>query len=227
MTMFQHPDPLTLSEAVAHPHGPALEALDGDGSSLVAVTWLAAHLAAVDRILHPAIRHHLPEGRDRVRLLRGRDHRLQQMLWRLDRCLTGDLHQGAWSVQSVEQEVRDLLESHAAAEHRATAELEEVLSEPDCAVLTGRLAMAMLRAPTRPHPSTPHLPFAGALTFRVEALADRGRELMDNRSIPVPHRERPPVPLSRWGSYLTASPYPPAPRRAERDDSEPATGNRR
>jgi hypothetical protein len=80
-------------------------------NSLVAVTWASAHLAAAERVLYPLAARTLTDGRDRVRAQVDVDHRLQHVLWRLDRLLTGDVHQRWASAEHLEDELRHVCTS--------------------------------------------------------------------------------------------------------------------
>ena len=109
-----------LLQALHRPHEAAAEALgDGRADSLAAVTWVATHLGAVARVLHPVLSRRLPEGGPRVRVLADVDRQLQRALWRLDRRLTGDVHAAAGEVATLEHAVEVALRQHV--RHEATA----------------------------------------------------------------------------------------------------------
>ena len=211
------PGPPSLHQALEHPHRAALAALqDPSAHSLVAVTWCATHLAAVARVLHPAARRVLPHGRARLRVVMEADRQLQRALWRLDRRLTGDVHVSGRVVAELEDDVARALLAHARRESALVDELTGHLSQDEQAGLGVRLAQAVRRAPTRPHPDAPVSGPAAALAFRVEAGADHLRDLFDNRPQPSPHDVLAPVVPGRWGSYLLGAPFPPPQTEATR-----------
>jgi hypothetical protein len=203
------PSSLGLTDAVEAAHEHVRAALDdAQVNPLVAVGWAAAHLAAVERTLYPVAAHTVPAGRRRVRSQLGCDRRLHQALWRLDRRLTGDANAGTGPVDVLEQEVRQAVDAHAAGELPLVAQLERLLDVEAQRALVQRLDEAVLRAPSRPHPNTPHLRLTDGAVFRLDALVDRWRDLMEGRPESTPRRRRPARRPGRWGSYLMAMPYP-------------------
>jgi hypothetical protein len=201
--------PIDLSTAVTQPHEAALSGLTTGANPLITITWTSVHLAAVERVLYPAIARRLPGSRMAVRRLMAVDHRLQNALWRLDRRVTGDVRSSSLVVDDLVRQVRDLLAEHAHAEEALLAELQQVLADEEQAALIDRLAGVICRAPTRPHPNTPHSRVTDALAFRIESWCDSIRDSLDCRSIPSPRRVRAPHPIGRWGAYLTAQPFYP------------------
>ena len=194
-----------LVSAVEHAHQAALAVLDDpQASSLGAVAWLSVHLAAVDQVLYRKAERVLPEGAVRVARQRRADHRLVQALWRLDRRLTGDVHQGAVPVARLEREVRDLLATHTEGEHDVLRALSATLDGGEVQALVADLQRSALRGPTRPHPDLPHGRRTSWAVCWVEGVVDRARDLMDSRPVPTP--TRPPVlrRVTRWGAYGTA-----------------------
>lgn len=189
-----------------HAHEHALGALDDPAAnSLAAVTWASAHLAAVERVLYPVACRRVEHGRDLVREQSAVDHRLQLLLWQLDRRLTGDVHLGRVPVKLLEDGVRRELQAHADGEHRLVGALRDVLSREEQQELLDRLANALLRGPTRPHPDTRHGRLGG-VAFWFDGVVDRMRDSMDSRSVPTPHRTAVPRPMTRWGAYALGTP---------------------
>lgn len=192
---------------VEHAHERASDALDDPAvSSLVAVTWASAHLAAVQKVLYPLATRLLPDGRDRVDVQLAVDHRLQQVLWQLDRRLTGDVHLRSMSVDVLEAEVRRTLLDHTAGERSLVTDLDAVIEPRQRRALADGLATAMLRGPTRPHPNTRHGRYAGGLAFWFDGVLDRARDGLDSRIVPTPHRTGASRPMTRWGAYALGSP---------------------
>ena len=191
---------------VEHAHEQALAALDDPGaSSLGAVTWASAHLAAVQKVLYPLATGTVPDGPGRVRAQLAVDHRLQQVLWRLDRRLTGDVHLRSTSVDVLEAEVRRALVEHVTGERSLVAELDAALDPGQRRALDAGLARAMLRGPTRPHPNTPHGRYGSGLVFWFDGVVDRTRDSLDSRIVPTPHRTGASRPMTRWGAYALGS----------------------
>jgi hypothetical protein len=174
--------------------------------SLVAVTWASAHLAAVERVLYPVLARTLPDGRERIHAQVDIDHRLQNVLWLLDRLLTGDVHLRGASAQGLEDDLRRGLREHAEGERSLLASLQKVHGPEQQRELSERLNSALLRGPTRPHPHTPHGRLIGGLPFWFGGVVDRVRDTMDSRSVPTPHRTPVPRPMTRWGAYALGSP---------------------
>lgn len=210
---------LALRAAVTEPHARALEALDGDAPDVpIAVAWCSAHLVAADRMLYAAVQRRVPDGRRLVRGARQIDHTLQQAVCRLDRRLTGDQHLADVPVAVLVDQVRELLQAHADAEHQLVLVLEALLDRPEQQQLAASLSAATGDAPTRPHPHTRHTPASG-LVARVDAAVDRARDAMDNRVVSVGRRQRATRPVGRWGSYLLGTPYPNDAGRQQRADA--------
>lgn len=185
-----------------HAHDYALAALDDAmANSLVAVTWSSAHLAAVERVLHPQAARLLSGGRERVRAQTLVDSRLQRALWRLDRSLTGDVHMRGIRRDPLEDAVRVALREHAEGEHDLLTDLNVELDDDQRQDISRRLAVAMMRGPTRPHPTRP-LGGRTRMAFWFGGVVDRARDGMDGRSVPTPRRPVSPLPMTRWGAYM-------------------------
>lgn len=197
-----------LADATQQAHAHVVSALPPQAPTLDGVAWASVHLAAVERALYPAVLRRLPGFRSRVRMQMAVDKRLQQALWWLDRRLTGDMASASTPVEHLVGRLLRRFDEHCAGEAALLAELCEVLDEGGQKTLAGDVAALMTRAPTRPHPHTPHLGFTDPLTFAVESWVDRIRDQMDNRSVCTPRQPRVVHPVGKWGAYLTAQPYP-------------------
>lgn len=204
-----HPAPdREVLQDVEHAHRHCLAALDDpDTNSLAAVTWASAHVAAVEHVLYPVAARTLRSGRERVRTQLAVDHRLQLALWRLDRRLTGDVHLARSPVLDLEEGVRRALRQHADGEQRLVTELCQALDAEQQRALSERLAAALQRGPTRPHPDTRHGRFAEGLGFWLGGAVDRLRDGLDSRTVPTPRPMTRPRPLGRWGAYLLGVPF--------------------
>lgn len=198
-----------LLAVVDESHDLVLAALeDPQVGGLSAVTWCSEHLVAADRVLYAAAQRRVPDWRRRVRAARAADHALQQALCRLDRRLTGDLHLAVRTVDALAEQVRQRLRVHADAERRLVAALVDELAPQEQQELADRLAAATAAAPTRPHPHTRHTPLS-ALVARVDAVVDRARDVLDNRTVPSDRHARRIREPGRWGCYLMGAPFPP------------------
>lgn len=198
-----------LRDAVAEAHDHVLAGLgEPERAGPAAVAWGSAHLVAVDRVLYAAARSVLPDARRRLHLLRLTDRSLQRALFRLDRRLTGDVHLDGVPVSEVAHEVHGRLRDHVRRERRLLDALSAALTPEQCRDLAERLAAATATAPTRPHPHTPHTP-ASRLVSWADAVVDRVRDVMDNRTTALGRPVRAPRPQGRWGSYLLGAPSGP------------------
>lgn len=195
--------PTDLVDAIEHAHREAAVALEArDRGLLDAVGWLSAHLAAVERAVHPVALRHLPDGAERLRAQRATAHALQHTLFLLDRRLTGDTRTSRIAVDRLVVRVREQLDAHTAGEHDLLAALAAALPEPRSRTLADAYAAASAHAPTRPHPFTPDRRGLRALAFHVDAVVDRVRDLLDNRRAPTREPRRAPRAPGRWGLYL-------------------------
>jgi hypothetical protein len=209
MTAVPAPLHPQLLQALHRPHEAASAALaDGQADSLAAVTWVATHLGAVSRVLHPVLARRLPEGGLRVKVLADVDRQLQRALWQLDRRLTGDVHGATREVRALEGTVAAALQQHARQEGAAVDELVQQLTGQEQVELAERLEHAVKHAPTRPHPDAPVRGPVAGIAYRIDAGADHLRDLMDNRDVPSPHDVPLPLVPGRWGSYVMGRHFP-------------------
>ena len=204
-----HPQPsitLALFEAIDRAHREADLALDGHGTAMLdAVAWLSAHLAAVDHAVHPIAVRVLPDARVQISAQRNSAHHLQHSLWLLDRRLTGDTHTSRLAVEPLVADVRTRLDEHTRGEHDLLAALAGTLTAADVEALTAAYTAAVDHAPTRPHPLNPDRPGLRGIAFRLDAIVDRVRDLLDNRHAPTRRPRRPPRAPGKWGLYLLGS----------------------
>src|SRR5688500_7134924 len=116
--------PGDLASLVTASHELARTALEaGPPGAEGAVAWLSSHLAAMDCVVHAAVKHALPEGHRRVHELQTCDHLLQQSVLRLDRRLTGDVHLADLPLRVFVDDVRADLRAHVQLEGRAVDDL--------------------------------------------------------------------------------------------------------
>ena len=170
------------------------------------VTWLSAHLAALDRAVYPVVRRSLPDGRALVAVHRQQVSRISHLLRVLERHYSGDILAAAVDSGSITEELRPLVAEHYRAVSSLVGSLSEVLDQPAQEALAADYERALRQAPTRPHP---HLAHAGPLTpvvFWMDSARDRLLDTMDGRLIAVPRRPRRQVKPGLWGSYWLGQP---------------------
>lgn len=207
MSTMHVPTESPLRQELDRPHDVARAVLqDPEGNPLQAVAWCATHLGAVARVLHPAARRGRPHVQDRLHEAFAADHALQQALWSLDRRLTGDARLSHVDLERLQDEVLQALDGHARRETALLDALLPQLSEQDQQALADRLAQAVRRAPTRPHPDAPQHGALGLLAFGLDAGVDHLRDTLDSRSWPTPHDPPATRRPGRWGSYLLGVP---------------------
>jgi hypothetical protein len=177
-----------------------------DTPVLDVVTWLSAHLAALDHAVYPVVRRSLPDGRAIVAAHRQQVSRISHLLRVLERHHSGDILAASVDSQSVVEELRPLVADHYRAVSALVGSLSEVLDQPAQEALAANYERALRAAPTRPHP---HLVHAGPLTpvvFWMGSARDRILDTMDGRHIPVPRRTRRQTKPGLWGSYWLGQP---------------------
>jgi hypothetical protein len=173
---------------------PQVHPLDG-------IVWFSAHLTAMHHVIHPAARRVLSD-RQIVDALRRGTIRIERSLRRLEQLYCGDALgaglDGAWA----SHELVHQLNEQAELEHELLHRLSAALTVEQQQELLASYEHALERAPTRPHPHTPHGRRLEALVFFVNARRDRLMDTMDSRPIPTPHPLRKAVKNGRWSDYL-------------------------
>ena len=166
---------------------------------------LSRHLAAVQDVLHPAVRRHLPEGKawvaEQVHLAR----HIERVMRAIEGSLYGEVHDLLLSRQQMWDELIRLLDDHDRAEEEAVAALAQRLTPAQQESFGAAFVGAVRCALTRPHPYSPHSHALGRLSNRMWSLADRAMDEMDGRVIPH-EPPKPPAPKSLWGQYLLGQP---------------------
>ena len=167
---------------------------------------LSRHLAAVQEVLYPAVRRHLPpEGKawvaDQVHLAR----HIERVMRVIEGSLYGEVHDLLLSRQQMWDELIRLLDDHDRAEEEAVAVLLQRLTPDQQESFGAAFAGAVRRTPTRPHPYSPHSQALGRWSNRMWSLADRAMDEMDGRVIPH-EPPKPPSPKTLWGQYLLGQP---------------------
>jgi hypothetical protein len=198
-----------LTCVVEDAHTQAAAALTTDTPvPLDAVVWLSAHLAAVGRVITPVATRWLGEPKALLREGQRRDMELERMLRIAERRHSGDVLAAGLRSERVRAAIMTRLDDHAEIEHARLAALDGVLDDDERHRLAESYLVALVKAPTRPHPHLPHHGLPGAIAFRVDAMRDRVLDTMDSRHVPLPrlpHETRKP---GRWGSYLLGQMQP-------------------
>lgn len=170
---------------------------------------LSRHLAAIDDVLLPPARRATPDGRQRMREYVRDARQLEATLHRLKGRLYGD---GTAHIDwdSLWRELDAELAEHATHEDQLVHALVASLTEEEAAHLAEELANAEERAPTRPHPYTPHTGILGRLAHRLWRIADGFWDQAEGRIIPRRESQPPARPDSLMHRYFTgAPPHPP------------------
>ena len=202
-----HCDELSAAVEAAHEH--ALRVLTDSGSSdLEAVSWLAAHLAAVDDVIDRLLRRHAIAEGSELRAQQEANRRLQHDLRIFEQALAGDALAARLDVAACRSRVVSALAAHAAGEHLLLDRLGRAIGAEATSVAAGRYRRALASGPTRPHPhlAASRLPVLGTFVRRVARARDHVLDVLDGRHNPLPRQRRPHGEPGRWGHYLLGTP---------------------
>lgn len=174
------------------------------------------HLNAVDAVLLPAVRKHMPDGGHVVHDYLRSAKNLELALAHVKAREYGSAYDANRSWESVWHDVGDALAAHRRAETDVVDRLTERLAGGDLDALTERLHRAEPGAPSRPHPYTPHTGLAGQFARRVMHAVDSFWDTAEGRMVPRATRPQRRAP-GRFVQYLLADPRfdeeePPAPK---------------
>lgn len=174
------------------------------------------HLTAIDDALLPVARRRLTGGRHLVTEYVLQSKELEVALHMMKARLYGDVRHSRRPCGELWARVRQLLAEHEGQENVIVDGLEAVLSEHELAALGHRLRRTEERAPTRPHPYSPHTGLVGRVTHRVWSVVDGFWDTAEGRVIP--HQAPPlhPARDSLLTRYALGAPRFDDPRRAER-----------
>lgn len=176
-----------LSTTIEAAHEQALRALTEPGAGRFdAVVWLSAHLSAVDHVLRPAVRRHLPHALTGWQTHLRTDRHLQHWLRVWEQLVAGDGHAMRSDAAGVRHEVVRLLTVHAADEHLLVMSLAEAVGADATKALAARYTHALTHGPTRPHPYVARWPRLNSLSYAVQRVRDHALDTLDSRSIPIP-----------------------------------------
>lgn len=171
-------------------------------------TFLAAaskHLNAVDAVLLPAARHHLPDGEQVVHDYQHAAKELEIVLAHVKGREYGSVYDAEWAWEDVWREVGEALAAHRRCESRLVDELASRTDPAELDRLAERLHGAEASAPTRPHPYTPHTGLAGLVARRILHAVDSFWDTAEGRMVPRPHRPSRGRP-GKFAQYLLADP---------------------
>ncbi|PSL06759.1 hypothetical protein CLV30_102147 [Haloactinopolyspora alba] len=167
---------------------------------------MSRHIATVEDVLYPRARRLLPRtdglAAEQVRIARNVEHTMRA----IEGTYYGDAYAPAGPREPWWALMADLLAEHDRAERVLLARLCAAMSPDELDELTVRFATVLERAPTRPHPYSPHSPRLSRWQHRFWAVADRMMDAMDNRVIPTKPRTRHGAPDSLLTQYLVGSP---------------------
>ena len=194
-----------LARVVEHAPQQALDALSGK-RTLDAVGWASAHLAAVERAIHPVAVRRLSDGDTVVTASRHLSAHIEDGLRTLERLHTGDALVARIDGVRLRRRLAALVDDHIRVLDELVALLDDALSPADQHALAASYRRALEHAPTRPHPHAPHTGALGRIAFRVDALRDRVMDVMDSRHVPAPRAPREPVQPGPWGLWLLGQP---------------------
>jgi hypothetical protein len=197
----------TMQEAVRSRAG-AAAATRGRGVDTydAEVATLSGHLAAVETVVHPVARKRLPGGHASVAAQLRLARRVELHMRLLEGRLHGDTLAAPMSLGALQAQLTDLVALYCEGELSMARQLDAHLPAEQRRALVGALTSAVRRAPTRPHPYTPHPRGLGRLMFAVCAVWDRAFDVMDNRVVPAMRPPRSVPPLRTWDRYLLGRP---------------------
>ena len=163
-----------------------LDRLDNGGAGDAdVVTWVSEHLAALEQVVYPLARRHLP-GQQLVPVQEAQARGVEQALRRLHQRVTGDSAAMHLSLTGVRAQVQERLRAHEVGQRELEAHLREVLGPDAWADLVRRYRHALGTGPTRPHPSAPRTGWSGRLARSVLTRVDRLLDALDARSVHEP-----------------------------------------
>jgi hypothetical protein len=141
----------------------------------------AARLAAFERTVLPVAERRLGDGGTRAGQLREGGEQLNNVLYWLDRHLTGDARARTWPGDDLDQDIKAAVSHYSEMERGLIDELAGTLDEADLTELVKSYHEAEQVAPTRPHPKLNYGGLLGGLTFRVAGLIDDVRDGTESR----------------------------------------------
>lgn len=183
-------------------------------------TFLATtsqHLHAVDAVLLAQAQGTLAGCGELVRDYLSSTKELEVVLAHVKAHEYGSVYESSFAWPRVWGDVDIALADHHRQEDRLTERLTEALDDRQLEDLTERLREAEVRAPSRPHPYTPHTGPLGRVARTVMHVADRFWDTVEGRMVPEPERpaKKPPGLVAQ---YFLADP--------RFDEDQPPPGSR-
>lgn len=205
-TECTHCDELSTAVEAAHEH--ALRAFtDPDGNYLAGISWLSAHLGAVDESIGRFLRRHSIASAAELREQRAVNRRLHHELRTLEQALAGDALAARVDISASHDRIITALAEHAAGEHLLLDRLGRHMGAETAAAVAARYHNALVIGPTRPHPRLPStLPVIGGVVRRAARVRDHVLDTLDGRHNPLPRQRRSRREPGRWGHYLLGTP---------------------
>jgi hypothetical protein len=191
-----------FSATIEAAHQRALRALTEQAAPLDTVIWLSAHLAAVDRVVLPAVRRHLRDAEAAIEEQERLSTEMHHALRMLEQLLAGDALARRHDRTQLTNALSALLARHASSEHKLLDALARALRPDEAVRLEERYERAISDGPTRPHPHSAHEGIAGRAQFMVNRARDHVMDVLDARHVPIPKRRRPAPSNGKWASYL-------------------------
>ncbi len=174
-------------------------------------TFLASasrHLGAVNAVLVPAARKHLPDGDLLAQEFTTLSRTLEYEMAQAKAKLYGSTYAIRRQWPDIWHGLHEAFDAMLEMEERVVASLADVTDVPSRSQLAERIYRAELHAPTRPHPYIPHRGMAGKVARGVALRVDRFWDAAEGRMVPAPikpHRSRD----GRLAQYLLADPHLP------------------
>lgn len=198
-----------FSATIEAAHQRALRALTEERAPLDTVIWLSAHLAAVDRVVLPAVRRHVPDTAAAIKEQEKLSTEMQHALRMLEQLVSGDALARRHDRTQLTEVVAALLSRHAAGEHKLLDALARAIGPDDAARLEERYERAISDGPTRPHPHSAHEGITGRAQFIFNRTRDHVMDVLDARHVPIPKRRRPAPRNGKWASYVLGTQHTP------------------
>lgn len=169
---------------------------------------VSRHLGAMESVVVPAVRSHLPDGAARARDLVEETRRCEVALNEVKAKLYGSTYAAQVPWSTIWADVRREMDATCRLERAAVADLAANRREDD-PDWGQEVYHAELRAPTRPHPYLPHQGVGGRVARAVARRVDGFWDTAEGRMMPEPvhhHDRSDDGPLAQ---YLLADPHLP------------------
>ncbi len=156
------------------------------------VAWLSGHVAALDRVISPAVSRHLSWARRATTMQQARTRQLERTLRRLHAHLNGDAGTPLPELHRLHSQLLQTLAEHDHGAQALILQLQQSLAAQDFQGLIDRYEAGSRHGPTRPHPGISHSGLVGHLAYRAAAVCDRVLDVLDSRAVhPIPRPHEP------------------------------------